>query len=547
MTTFSNYHLRFVQVAVPSFKRSDVLMNNTYRLLLFLTTSFKMPQPILFLENEEEEEEYRKVVPKFFFKIVLTHTKGIGQKRNFMKNYFYEKRKGEKRDSYILYIDDDISRFEEKQDTKTVEAFLYNIIIDGFSACLNNKLKYWGINNLTNGLFMKNEISTKLKYIQGGFCGEIITKDVVDKCPQTSIDHYEDYDFNLQYYLRDKGVLRLNYYCLKTKPWRDGGINASLGGLTKRKETMENNGKFLIEKYGKDLIQLVERKWGQEPVLNWRHKFLENKILFAIPSCGRSDNILTLKNNLLNDVNADIIIVVPASETDKYRCSVEENKYVADIVPCEEKGIGATRTWILNTYNKKYDFIFMIDDDIEKFIRVKGVAEEKEVSDLHLADLVPEMINTLIKRDAYFGGITLCPNEFFAKDQISNNLKYISGALQIFRSSNQPIPQINIRHFEDYQNCIEYYLRDGIICRWCGVIPKTKNYNPEGGICETYGGLEERLKDAEVVSKYLVDKYGEKIVKKVFKKKSARGPACTNLRLNHRFKVSKNKISLNFD
>ena len=85
MTTFSNYHLRFVQVAVPSFKRSDVLMNNTYRLLLFLTTSFKMPQPILFLENEEEEEEYRKVVPKFFFKIVLTHTKGIGEKRNFMK------------------------------------------------------------------------------------------------------------------------------------------------------------------------------------------------------------------------------------------------------------------------------------------------------------------------------------------------------------------------------------------------------------------------------------------------------------------------------
>jgi len=547
MSTFSTYHLRFVQIAVPSFKRSDVLMKHTYRLLLFLTTSFKMPQPILFLENEEEEQEYKKVVPKFFFKIVLTHTKGIGQKRNFMKNYFYEKRKDENRDSYILYIDDDISKFEDKQNRKTVEAFLYNIIIDGFSACVSNKLLYWGINNLTNGLFMKAEVSTKLKYIQGGFCGEIITKDVVDKCPQTEIDHYEDYDFNLQYYLRDKGVVRLNYYCLKTKPWRNGGINASLGGLDKRKETMENNGKFLIDKYDKDLIHLVIRKWGKEPVLNWRHTFRNNKVLFAIPSCGRSDNILTLKNNLLNDVDGDVIIVVPAVETDKYKCSVAENKYVADVVACNLKGIGKTRTWILETFNNKYDFIIMIDDDIQSLKRIRGTKENKIVENCEIHQLVPEMIETLIKRDAFFGGITLCPNEFFSKDQISNNLKYISGALQIFRSSKQPIPNIEIRHFEDYQNCIEYYLRDGIICRWCGVIPKTVNYNPNGGICETYGGLNERLKDADLVADYLVKKYGENILKKVHKKKSARGPACTNLRLNHRFKVSKNKISLDFD
>ena len=547
MTQFSTYHLRYVQIAVPSYKRADVLMAHTYRLLLFLTTGSRLPQPILFLENEEEEAEYRKIVPKFFFKIVLTHTHGIGEKRNFMKNYFYKERLKQKRDSYILYIDDDISKFEQKQDTKTIEAFLYDIIIEGFKETQERNLKYWGINNLTNGLFLKDEITTKLKYIQGGFCGEIITKDVMDEPPKTTIDHYEDYDFNLQYYLRDKGVVRLNHYCLKTKPWRNGGINASLGGLEKRKETMENNGKFLVEKYGKGLIQLVERKWGKEPVLNWRHTFQENRVLFAIPSCGRYNNILTLKNKLLDDVKADFILVVPTSETGKYQDCVEDNKYNVGVVACKEKGIGATRTWILKTYNKKYDFILMIDDDIESLKRIRGTKDNKIVEDCKLAQLVPEMIETLIKRDAYFGGITLCPNEFFAKDQISNNLKYISGALQIFRSSKYPIPDIKIRHFEDYMNCIEYYLRDGIICRWCGVIPKTKNYNPNGGICETYGGLEERLKDAEVVAQYLVNKYGENIVKKVQKKKSARGPACMNLRLNHKFKVSKNHIKLNFD
>lgn len=265
--------------------------------------------------------------------------------------------------------------------------------------------------------------------------------------------------------------------------------------------------------------------------------------LIAIPSLGRSSNILTLNNFLLKDCNADIIIVVPSEEIDIYRCSVEDNKYDVEVVGCDEKGIGKTRTWILQTYSMKYDYIIMIDDDLKHIKRVR----ESGVEPLELKFFIEEMKEELVQRDAFFGGITLCPNEFFAKDQISNNLKYISGALQIFRSSKYHTPEIEIRHFEDYQNCIEYYLRDGIICRWCGVIPKTINYNPNGGICETYGGLQERLKDAELVADHLVKKYGENILKKVHKKKSARGPACTNLRLNHRFKVSKNKISLDFD
>jgi hypothetical protein len=263
------------------------------------------------------------------------------------------------------------------------------------------------------------------------------------------------------------------------------------------------------------------------------------KVLIAIPSLGRADNIITLKNNLLKGFYGDVKIIVPHNQVSHYEQSIEYNKYddecLIDVVGCGEQGIGATRTFILNEYHKNYDYIVMIDDDIEKLSRVRhGAVVEK----CHLRLWIKEAIKTLEERNAYFGGITLCPNIYYAKDTISNNLKYISGALQIYRSSERPIPQNYLRHFEDYYNCIEYFLRDGIICRWNGIIPTTKNYNPNGGICADYGSLAIRLKDAEKVAEELLENYGSKVLKIVHKKKSSRGPECVNLRLNNYFKCS---------
>ena len=253
--------------------------------------------------------------------------------------------------------------------------------------------------------------------------------------------------------------------------------------------------------------------------------------LIAIPSLGRSSNILTLNNFLLKDCNADIIIVVPSEEIDIYRCSVEDNKYDVEVVGCDEKGIGKTRTWILQTYSMKYDYIIMIDDDLKHIKRVR----ESGVEPLELKFFIEEMKEELVQRNGFFGGITLCPNVFFAKDKVSENLKYISGALQIFRSSDRPIVINNLRHFEDYYNCIEYFLRDGKIIRWNGVIPETKNYNPNGGICKDYGSLEARLKDAELVADEMIKRYGDRILRKVIKRRSGRCPECINLRLNHNY------------
>ena len=541
--------LKDLTIVVPSYKRAGVFRDTTLRILTQLKENNSSLKPInVFLENEEELEEYKKVLDELVSQTKLeiiyhiTNTQGIAEKRNAMKKYYYDYAKENKKVLYVLFIDDDIQFFSKKNDTKLMKIDLKEIIINGFNETIKNNLNYWGINNLQNGMFLKDEVSTKLKYLQGGFVGEIIYDEL--ERPTVDIQHYEDYEYCIKYYLRDRGVVRLNNYCLKTRPWRDGGINASFGGLAKRKATMEGNCKYLMENYGgeRNLLTIKTRSWGLEPFLNWRHSFnVNDRTLLVIPSIGRSDNIITLKNNLCENLkNIDIKIITNPDQIEDYK-----NKYDSkiEVVGCPLKGIGITRYWILDKYSKEYDYIVMVDDDILELNRVRGVGDDKVLIPFDLNTLIVEMRHTLDKRKAYFGGINLCPNVFYAKDQISNKLKYISGAIQIHRSSDKPIPKTSHRHFEDFVYNIEYFKRDGIIVRWDGVLVKTNNYNPVGGICSDYGSLELRLKDAEIVADLIVKKYGENIVKKVYKKKTSRNPECVNLRLNHHYK---NTVELNF-
>ena len=237
--------------------------------------------------------------------------------------------------------------------------------------------------------------------------------------------------------------------------------------------------------------------------------------IILIPSKSRL-KIKTLE--ILKKSKYPVKIVVPESRVSMY----SDKHNPENIVGCPLNGIGTTRWWCKEHYFNDYEFILMIDDDIEELIRV--------------IDGIDEMKTVLTERDAYFGGITLCANRFYTKERVSNNLKYIAGAMQIYRKKeNADIIKCDYRHFEDYVYNILYFIRDGIICRWDNVIPKTKNYNPDGGICEDYGSLTIRLQDAEEKATTIIERFPG-LVKKYYKKKSARGPACVNLRLNGYYK-----------
>ena len=257
-------------------------------------------------------------------------------------------------------------------------------------------------------------------------------------------------------------------------------------------------------------------------------KYHELKYKICIPSYDRVDGIQQktlkmLKSFNITDVN---IFVSTQNDFDNY---TEANIGNIILVPDEFAGIGAVRSFIVNEWSVDKDNIVMIDDDIEYY-------KNQFCGQANLPILIQDMFSNLKELGLYFAGFPLCANEFFLKDKWTRTLKYISGATQFIRidKSREKI-DIRYRMFEDYAYNMAYFKRDSGILRYNGVAPVTKNYNEDGGIATEMGGLEKRL-DCESVADEIITKFGDRIVSKYFKKKSARSPACFNLRLNWRCK-----------
>ena len=248
----------------------------------------------------------------------------------------------------------------------------------------------------------------------------------------------------------------------------------------------------------------------------------------CIPSYNRLSGIKTKTLKLLNkyDVGNITIFVSTEKDLDEYK---KENIGNVVLVPNEYSGIGAVRSFIVNIWATDKDNIVLIDDDIEMVKDLHG-------EEVNVKDFFESFFKKLEETNLYFGGLGLCANPFFLKNNWSTTLKYISGAVQFVRidKSREKI-DCRYRHYEDFCYNIMYFKRDGGILRYNGSAPITKNYNPIGGIASEMGSLEKRL-DCEHIADEIIDKFGNKCVKKYFKKKSARGPECWNMRLNWRVK-----------
>ena len=248
----------------------------------------------------------------------------------------------------------------------------------------------------------------------------------------------------------------------------------------------------------------------------------------CIPSYNRLNGVQAKTLKLLNKYECGPFYIFVSTQEDYEEYKKED---IGDIVlvPEEYKGIGAVRSYIVNEWAADKDHVVMMDDDIELVKDLHG-------AEVDVKDFFENFFIKLEEEDLFFGGLPLCSNPFFMKDEWSTKLKYISGAIQFVRvdKSREKI-DCRYRHFEDYVYDILYFKRDGGCVRYNGCAPITKNYNPVGGIAEEMGGMDKRL-ECEKIANEIIDRFGNKCVKKYFKKKSARGPACWNLRLNWRIK-----------
>jgi len=251
------------RICIPSYRRANLIRERTLRLL----NNYNVPKELIdiIVETEDMKNEYIKSIGSDY-NIIVSNTKGVGQKRNFVRRYYQQ----ETDVKYLVCLDDDLLQILDMD--KPIECFddFEKIILRGFDECEKHQCDLWGVSPLTNPFFMKRKVSSNLKYICGAMFGLIIDRSVPPI--QTQFDHCEDMEFCLQHFLRDDAVIRLNWICFKHEYFVDnGGITTYCGSVAERKKEAEINCKKLASMYP-DMVKYTTNKWGSSIKFNWRYK-----------------------------------------------------------------------------------------------------------------------------------------------------------------------------------------------------------------------------------------------------------------------------------
>ena len=235
-------------IVIPSYNREALLKKTTLPLL----KDIPLDIPIYILTDEEYkyelDERYTQITPP---------DRGIGNVRNFIRLRWAG--------CNVLMIDDDIDSVDElviRQGKKYLEPIqdLHDFILNCWAEAIRENAYLWGVNLYHNAYFCRHTTTTKICYINGSFTGLRLMGNDQLKPLKTDIDHFEDFDFTIQTFIRDGVVLKFNSVCLKTKCFRaEGGIAEEVGGLDIRKQKAITNGKILEDKYP-DYCKLYKKK-----------------------------------------------------------------------------------------------------------------------------------------------------------------------------------------------------------------------------------------------------------------------------------------------
>lgn len=223
-------------IAIPSYKRPETLKLKTLRYLQ--DCKIDLRKVTVFLADENQLNDYvylLKDYPEIKFVIAVPGIKAV---RNFILDFYPI-------GSKVFSIDDDIEGLYIKLDDRRTDLVkdLDLIIRNGFEVCQSTKTRLWGINAVLNPYFMKNTVTTDLKFIVGCFYGFIKHENF--EALRVTIDNKEDYERTIKCYLVDGGVVRFNYLAPKTKYYREpGGLQE-----TRTLQAEANSALYLVKTY----------------------------------------------------------------------------------------------------------------------------------------------------------------------------------------------------------------------------------------------------------------------------------------------------------
>lgn len=246
-------------VAIPSYKRSDILQLQTLALCNRAGISPDSIYIFIVGEDNSERDSYAIFSQKGYH--VVSGPLELHHMRNFIHQYFEENQR-------VLCMDDDISTIMEmREDLNVLEhksAKRYPLYDVSNSLCdicntLFAKLDEHGANlfgfyPVKNGYFMKSLpiITTDLRFCVGTIWGMKNKRSCL-----LSIEEKEDVERTLWYYTMDGVVLRHNRIAPVTKYYKTpGGMQAF---NIDRKEAAKKSCNYLLQKYP-DLCKLYTSK-----------------------------------------------------------------------------------------------------------------------------------------------------------------------------------------------------------------------------------------------------------------------------------------------
>ncbi len=249
-----------------------------------------------------------------------------------------------------------------------------------------------------------------------------------------------------------------------------------------------------------------------------------NEIALCIPSYRRPQIFSSSTYNLISKLQLPIYVFLKdMKDFDDYTNHPNYNwgSVHINFIITHKVGIGATRDYI-RAYFPVGTKIIQLDDDI-------NAIKQKDNNDFNLKDFIYLMFETMKKEETNYASLCLYHNTFFMKEGYSTNLKYCGCFFAEIITEEKIITPID--QYEDFFYSLKVFQRDKKIIRFNDVYVESKWYNPIGGICEDKGGLENRKKICDEISKDLINKY-PKAMSRYLKKDNI-----WNIRLNAYYKT----------
>ena len=249
-----------IEIAIPSYNRPKIIGQKTLKLLLDFGVCSN--QIRIFLRDKEQQKLYEQEIGTSW-NFHITGQSGIDATRNYLRYYYHHTDL-----DAVLFMDDDITKFMDMD--KPIDRPFMDLIQYFFKETKDRGARLFAVYPSINTYYMKDKITTSLRYCVGGFQGLIIdkTKPIIF----CDVGHFEDHQFSYEHFIEDGCVVRFDRWGIETKYFeRKGGICGDLGGMKNRQKEMEENAHYMVARYG-DMCKINIKKNGYDLKVNHFYK-----------------------------------------------------------------------------------------------------------------------------------------------------------------------------------------------------------------------------------------------------------------------------------